>query len=1165
MARPTGELIYLSTGFGGGSAAKETASEAAPEAPSGDLIIELPPLGADGKPKAEAAAPELTLQRQRQRKIELSHQAAMLNKAGRTEELEKTLEQLLEIDPKDGQALYNLGVLAHKQDEKSRAERFLRRAIDADPDYIDAYQSLGDIFYQNRHLLSAIEIYEKGLARVPTRLPLLNALLRSCFTLRSPHRVEAVARRILNIDDCHETALNDLAWALMRGKGDLDEVERLLDRVREARPDSVSALALRETLADRRGDRETARRLDDRLAELLQDDWPSANLAADTYIAIDRAPRAATIVRRYLEQHPDEASANRYLAVTLMQDGDFVGGQRILDQVLKIVPDRPTLQMVRCLNAFRLNDLDTFFKFHHTRWQRDGADAMWELPVPKWDGAPISHGKLVIQGEQGVGDYVMFAVPFPGLRAVAHDVIVKVIGRLVNLFQRSFPDMQIIAENRLPPDTPVEAVAARAEAGDLLYLLGGDLEHLPGKGGILIADPGLMQKFRQRYQEMFPGKRLIGISWRSGNRDSAAMRSLDLPRWKPLFDLEDCAFINLQYGEISGDLEELKKQLGDRVYWDREVNPMGDMDPFTAQVAAMDLVVSVDNSTVHFAGGLGKPCLAMLPLNSDWRWQVDRTDTPWYDSVELVRPDKEGGWDGVIERVADRVAKMPDEPLRQSAVAYLKRALDTMLGAERTTDAEQYGRMLLAAGEHKPEAMRAIARSALSAGKAEDAVAILHRAAELDDTDPRIHADLAVAMSRAGASEEALAYARETTRRFPKSDEASIACGRILTDLERLDEVTDFFARVLRRNPANVESRLSLAGLQAAQQHWDLARTNYRRALEQDPANATGHVALAEIDLRHRQWESGWDHFRWRYGVRPGSVPRQLAGLETEKQPPRWSGGSLRKARLLLISERNRLEQLLLSGLVFEATKESRRVTLECDANLVPILTASFPAAEVVARGTITPEAVEERRIQTWSSLGDLAARFRASDQAFPKRMVPWLTADPTRVAELRSEYRASLPGKFLVGLAWRHGRVDNLHSTGLADWLPLFDRPEIGVVALHPGNVDAELAEFASATGRDLIHDRRLDFMTDLGDYAAQIQACDAVIAVEDMAGVIAAASGRPVVKLRREADHWWWGDGAAANPWFPTLENVTVAGKPGADEVHRALDFIDRVRAKA
>src|SRR5581483_2523581 len=159
------------------------------------------------------------------------------------------------------------------------------------------------------------------------------------------------------------------------------------------------------------------------------------------------------------------------------------------------------------------------------------------------------------------------------------------------------------------------------------------------------------------------------------------------------------------------------------VYWDKEVNPTGDMDPFTAQISAMDMVISVDNSTVHFAGGLGKPCWAMLPLNSDWCWQVERTDTVWYDSVELIRPDKEGGWDGLIENVAKRLAVLDDAPLKAAEIAYLRRALATMIRAERIADAELYGRMLLAAGSDKPLAMRAIARAAVNTGQPTDAVA----------------------------------------------------------------------------------------------------------------------------------------------------------------------------------------------------------------------------------------------------------------------------------------------------------------------------------------------------------------------------------------------------------------------------------------------------------
>src|SRR3954470_12122373 len=110
----------------------------------------------------------------------------------------------------------------------------------------------------------------------------------------------------------------------------------------------------------------------------------------------------------------------------------------------------------------------------------------------------------------------------------------------------------------------------------------------------------------------------------------------------------------------------------------------------------------------------------MLPLNSDWRWQTDRSDTVWYDSLELFRPDKEGGWDGLVERVAGRLAKLDDEALKQAEIAALRRSFATMVKAKRVGEAEQYGRMLLAHGVDRAQAMRAIAKAAVGAGQAAD-------------------------------------------------------------------------------------------------------------------------------------------------------------------------------------------------------------------------------------------------------------------------------------------------------------------------------------------------------------------------------------------------------------------------------------------------------------
>ncbi|GAB2175438.1 tetratricopeptide repeat protein [Dongia sp. agr-C8] len=1113
-------------------------------------------------PAAEDA--ELTLKSQRQRKIELAHEASLLNKAGRTEELRRCLESMIDLDPNDAQALYNLGVLLSRQDnEKTRAERMLRRAIDNERDYADAYLALGNMYFESRHLLSSIEIYEAGLRQVPTRLQLLSSLLRAATTMRSPQRVEKIARRILNIDEDDTNALNYLAWSLMMRGGDLDEADRALKRAQKRKVEAALTavnLALAEALADLRHEPDVAAAHRARLEELAADNWSNAHLAAETFVIAQRPERAAGMVRDYIKRNPDDSQAYRYLAVTLMQDGDFLGGHEVVREVLNAGMDRPSLLMIYSLNSFRLGDLETFHKYHYTRWVREGAEELWKLPVPEWDGSPIKHGKLVVQCEQGVGDYVMWAVLFPGIAPKARDVVTKVIPRMGNLFRRSFPEMQFIYENKLPPDIPLEAVAARTTAGDLLDLLKPDIDDLPGKAGFLVADPALKSKLRKRYEAQFPGKRLIGISWRSGNRDSAAMRSLELPYWKPLFDMEDCAFISLQYGDLTRDIEELQQQLGDKVYWDKEVNPMGDMDPFTAQISAMDMVISVDNSTIHFAGGLGKPCWAMLPLNSDWRWQTDRTDTMWYDSLELFRPDKEGGWDGLVERVADRLAKQDDETLKQAEIAYLRRAFSTMVKANRIADAEQYGRMLLAHGVDKAQAMRAVAKSALAAGQAADAVGILHRAIELDSEDPDIQADMAQALAKAGDAEHGLGLARELTRRFPKNDEASIACGRILSDLGRYDEATDFFARILRRDPENVASRMALAGLQAAQGDFELARKNYERVLTVEPSNATVHTALAEILLRLDQWAAGWPSFRWRFGVRPEVLPTYFAALDPAKQPKPWSEGSLRKQRLFLAAERNLIEQLLFAGLIPEVARESRKTALECDPRLASLMTTSFPTIDVMGRNDLTPETLQERNFQLVSTLGNLAGRLRSAQSQFPARQKPALTADPEKVAVLRQAYQATAQGRKLVGLSWRHAKSSPQWPTPLDAWLPLIDRSDVMVVALHPGSAEAELAEFAERTGRDLIFDRRVDFSGDLGAYAAEVQACDFVIAVEDLTAVLAGALGKPTLKVKRAVDHWWWGMNEGENRWFSALRTVVAPGGPGEAEVAKVLALFEQ-----
>jgi ADP-heptose:LPS heptosyltransferase len=111
-------------------------------------------------------------------------------------------------------------------------------------------------------------------------------------------------------------------------------------------------------------------------------------------------------------------------------------------------------------------------------------------------------------------------------------------------------------------------------------------------------------------------------------------------------------FVNLQYGDVRNDLAEIHPL---RIHHFDECNPLRDLDEFAALVASLDLVISVDNATVHFAGALGVPVWILLPWESDWRWMRDRVDSPWYRSATLYRQSRPGDWPGVFERVAEQI------------------------------------------------------------------------------------------------------------------------------------------------------------------------------------------------------------------------------------------------------------------------------------------------------------------------------------------------------------------------------------------------------------------------------------------------------------------------------------------------------------------------------
>jgi ADP-heptose:LPS heptosyltransferase len=147
---------------------------------------------------------------------------------------------------------------------------------------------------------------------------------------------------------------------------------------------------------------------------------------------------------------------------------------------------------------------------------------------------------------------------------------------------------------------------------------------------------------------------LVGLAWHTNNRKTGRSRSMDLSLFAPLFASPDIRWISLQYGDHEA-LEAQATAAGAPILIDRSVDQFRDMDVFAAQIAALDLVITIDNSTAHLAGALGVPVWLLLPFAADWRWTQAGEASPWYPSMRLFRQPKLRDWQAVVERVQSAV------------------------------------------------------------------------------------------------------------------------------------------------------------------------------------------------------------------------------------------------------------------------------------------------------------------------------------------------------------------------------------------------------------------------------------------------------------------------------------------------------------------------------
>jgi ADP-heptose:LPS heptosyltransferase len=198
------------------------------------------------------------------------------------------------------------------------------------------------------------------------------------------------------------------------------------------------------------------------------------------------------------------------------------------------------------------------------------------------------------------------------------------------------------------------AVDFQIAAGSLPLHLRRSLADFPNHSGYLKPDPAMRTRWAERYAQLGQGIK-VGISWRGGHISQAHKRSTTLDQWQDILRTSGMQWINLQYGSPAQEINDAHERFGIAIHdWD-DSDPLTDLDNFAAQIAALDLVISVDNSTVHMAGALGVPVWVLQPYSADWRWLLEREDSHWYPSVRQFRQPAREDWASVLRNAEQQL------------------------------------------------------------------------------------------------------------------------------------------------------------------------------------------------------------------------------------------------------------------------------------------------------------------------------------------------------------------------------------------------------------------------------------------------------------------------------------------------------------------------------
>ncbi len=563
------------------------------------------------------------------------------------------LNRALALNPNFADAHNHLGIALKEQGRLAEAVASHQRALTLSPNLVAAYINLGNALKQQGNLAEAIRTYEQALRLNPDAMEAYVNLGDALTEMGKPGEATRYLQQALRLNPNVPEAHNNMGNALKE-----------LGQPNEAAAHYQQALRLRPNYAETLNNLGTLLQEQDKLTEAdaclrealrLNPNFAKAHNNLGIVLGLEKKPAEAEhAYREAIRLIPNFAEAHYNLAHILHLQGKLDEALASTEQALRLRPDYPEAQSHLGILSLLRGDFDKGWPAYEWRWKtRPLAPFQRHFPQPVWQGTRQRGSTIFLYAEQGFGDAMQFVRFAQIAKERCGTVLVECPSELRRILSTCPGVDRVLSVGEPPPRFDVHASLM-----SLPYILHTTLTTIPATTPYLFAAPGLVEQWKQELSR-FPGFK-IGIVWQ-GNpkywnphlKATDLVRSVRLAQFEPIARQPGVHLVSLQKGFGSEQIAEMKERFAVADLSTR----LNDFMDTAAVIKNLDLVITVDTAVAHLAGALGVPTWVALPYVPDWRWLLQRQDSPWYPTLRLFRQSRTDAWDDVFVKMSEALAR----------------------------------------------------------------------------------------------------------------------------------------------------------------------------------------------------------------------------------------------------------------------------------------------------------------------------------------------------------------------------------------------------------------------------------------------------------------------------------------------------------------------------